>query len=300
MDNKVNSESYITIQGWMITDLKLSGNDLLVYAIIYGFSQDSESAFYGSRQYLADWCNSTVRGIQKNINNLIELGLIEQVESKAGSYVKYKANRVGTKFTGEQSSLVPVNKVHTPGEQSSRYNIDNTIELEDSNTILKDSTAKKRSPIINNSNTFNMPKRNIVLMDSVNDKAYGNEKEEKQKEKKLNMYQKCILEIDNYTADETLKQALKDYLSIRLKITGDKRLLGVSQWKGMLNKLSILKGDKVAIVKEATANGWAGFFEPKNSKWNNKPNKAIFGEAENMKTVRPEEVEGGEFSGQIF
>ena len=48
--------NFISIQGWMRTELNLSGNELLVYAIIYGFSQDGESKFTGSRQYLADWC----------------------------------------------------------------------------------------------------------------------------------------------------------------------------------------------------------------------------------------------------
>src|SRR5574344_342430 len=68
--------SYINIQSWMVTNLKLKGNDLLVYAIIYGFSQDEESSFSGSLQYLADWCSSTRKGIQKNLKNLIDRNLI--------------------------------------------------------------------------------------------------------------------------------------------------------------------------------------------------------------------------------
>ena len=298
MNSRVDSEKHITIHGWMVTDLKLSGNDLLVYAIIYGFSQDGESMFFGSRQYLADWCNSTIRGIQKNLNNLIDLGLIEQTESKAGSYVKYKANRVGTKFTGEQSSLVPVNKVHTTGEQSSRNNIDNNIELKD-NTLKG---TQVYSPLNNPRKVLTVPKRNIPLMDSINDKAYGSDKDEQQKEKKLNMYQKCLIEIDAYTDDEQLRQALKDYLDVRKRMVGERKLLGVSQWKGMLNKLNILKGDKLAIVKESTTNGWANFYDHSDGKTykNTKPNKSVFGEFDSMKTIRPEEVEGGEFSGQIF
>ena len=74
----IKNESYVSIQGWMVTELGLSGNDLMVYAIIYGFCQDGMSTFRGSRQYLADWCGCTVRGIQKNLNNLMEKGLIKQ------------------------------------------------------------------------------------------------------------------------------------------------------------------------------------------------------------------------------
>ena len=35
----VKSENYITIQGWMVTELKLKGNELLIYALIFGFTQ---------------------------------------------------------------------------------------------------------------------------------------------------------------------------------------------------------------------------------------------------------------------
>jgi hypothetical protein len=69
---------FITILPWMRTELDLKGNDLLVYAIIHGFSQDGESAFCGILSYLADWCGCTKPGIRKNLNHLIELGLIEK------------------------------------------------------------------------------------------------------------------------------------------------------------------------------------------------------------------------------
>lgn len=73
---QIKNENYIAIQGWMINKLNLSGNNLLVYAIIYGFTQDAESWFKGSRQYLANWCNCTTRGIQKNLNYLLDRNLI--------------------------------------------------------------------------------------------------------------------------------------------------------------------------------------------------------------------------------
>ena len=66
------NDKYISIQGWMVEELKLKGNDLLVYAIIYGFSQDNQSEFTGSLSYLARWCNSTKNGIQKNNHKLLD------------------------------------------------------------------------------------------------------------------------------------------------------------------------------------------------------------------------------------
>jgi len=76
----MQDKSYVTIQGWMRTELDLRGNDLLVYAIIYGFSQTDNQRFTGSLQYLADWCGATKQGIMKNLTNLLDRGLIEKTE----------------------------------------------------------------------------------------------------------------------------------------------------------------------------------------------------------------------------
>ena len=51
----VKENTYINIQAFMRNDLNLKGNELLVYAIIYGFSQDEETKFTGSSTYIADW-----------------------------------------------------------------------------------------------------------------------------------------------------------------------------------------------------------------------------------------------------
>ena len=79
-ESKVLRENYITIQGFMITDLELKGNELLIYAIIYGFSQAENQTFNGSLQYLADWLNGTRQGVQKSLKSLIEKGYITKTD----------------------------------------------------------------------------------------------------------------------------------------------------------------------------------------------------------------------------
>ena len=78
--SKVNDDNFINIQGWMVSKLKLKGNELLIYAIIYGFSQNGENKFSGSLQYLADWTNSTKQGVMKVLKSLYEKGLIFKEE----------------------------------------------------------------------------------------------------------------------------------------------------------------------------------------------------------------------------
>lgn len=96
---RVNDDNFICIQGWMINKLNLKGNELLVYAIIYGFSQDEESRFTGSLQYLADWTNSSKQGVMKNLKSLVDKGYIEKTDKtlngvKFCEYHATKLNRV--------------------------------------------------------------------------------------------------------------------------------------------------------------------------------------------------------------
>ena len=39
MTKKDISKNYLNIQGWMVQDLELKGNELLAYALIFGFCQ---------------------------------------------------------------------------------------------------------------------------------------------------------------------------------------------------------------------------------------------------------------------
>jgi hypothetical protein len=119
----IKRENYINIQGWMVTELGLKGNSLLIYAIIYGFSQEEGQQFSGSLQYLADWTNSTRRGVLKNLQDLVNAGLIEK-ENTVVNGVKFCAYR-RTKFIGgvEQSSLGRGTEFTEGAEQSSPNNL---------------------------------------------------------------------------------------------------------------------------------------------------------------------------------
>lgn len=74
----IKNENYIQIQGWMINDLKLSGNELMTYALIYGFSQDGESKFTGSINYVCSWLNCTRPTASKALAGLVEKKLISK------------------------------------------------------------------------------------------------------------------------------------------------------------------------------------------------------------------------------
>ena len=92
--SKIANGNHITIDGWMVNKLNLKGNELIVYALIFGFSQDGQSEFYGSRSYIAGWCNSSLPTVDKALNNLLLKDLIIKKTETINNIIhnRYKVN----------------------------------------------------------------------------------------------------------------------------------------------------------------------------------------------------------------
>ena len=76
MGKRITRENYITIQGWMITDFRLKGLELLCYAVIYGFSQDSETRMTGGLEYLQSCTFASRPTIIATLKKLVQKQLI--------------------------------------------------------------------------------------------------------------------------------------------------------------------------------------------------------------------------------
>lgn len=100
----MKSTNYITILAWM-GNLKLSLVEKTIFAIIYGFSQDEDSEFHGSRQYLADWCEASTKTIDRALAHLVELGYIHKREKVVS----------GVKFCRYSVDVHTVDKMSLPG-----------------------------------------------------------------------------------------------------------------------------------------------------------------------------------------
>lgn len=116
---EVSSDNYITIKAFMVNELHLSGNELIVYAVIYGFSQDGSSWFTGSRKYLAAWCQTSEKSVTHNLKKLLDAGLIEKrTHYEHGCTINdYRAIR-SARRRGEETSLGG-KKLPSTGEESS-------------------------------------------------------------------------------------------------------------------------------------------------------------------------------------
>ena len=103
--------AYIVIQDWMISDLQLKGNELLTYALIYGFSQDGESEFKGSLKYISKFLGVSKSTAQRNLENLVNRGVIEKrVEEISG----VKFNR----YIAHEKAEPPIVKTSTGCSQN--------------------------------------------------------------------------------------------------------------------------------------------------------------------------------------
>ena len=88
----INDENYILIQGWMRSEMGLSGAALMVYATIYGFSQTGNCYYSGSIDYLAEWAGVKRRQVISILKDLTESGYIEKNEVGYNRF-RYRTDR---------------------------------------------------------------------------------------------------------------------------------------------------------------------------------------------------------------
>ena len=232
----MENTDFVNIQGWMINELNLKGNELIIYALIYGFTKDGVSEFRGSRQYMADWTNTSVRSVQNVVNSLVDKGMIEKNNhiNKYGSLETsgYKAINV-PKLSSEKSSSPLEKKVHEGSEKSS-----SPLEKK----VHEGSEKSSHNNIDNNISN------NIVDI-----------KEKNNKKESVNSV------ISEYTENKELQDALHDFVDMRTKV---RKPLTVRAMKLSLNELDKLAVDdvtKIAIVNQSIVHSWLTFYKLQNN-----------------------------------
>lgn len=233
----IKDENHITFQGWMRTQLSLKGNDLIVYAIIYGFSQTNEQKFTGSLQYLADWCGATKQGIIKNLKNLIDANLIE----------KNEVIKNGVKFC--EYSCIPLNSVKHPIKLSLTNNIANNKEV---------SISKKQD--IDNKKIKNSDSGFLGSLNS---------------SKKPSLYTNCIELIDAFVCDNHIGVNIRDLLIQHLNIAFEQqKIRGKGQYLGILKKLQKIVDEGhcnyAEVINYSIEHGYPTFYEHKDNRRNKK------------------------------
>ena len=204
---KLKEDNFMVIHGFMVTELNLKGNELLLYAIIFGFSQ-GDNTFNGSLQYLAEWTNSTKQGVIKSLKSLIAKGYLAKEEKIVGGmkcceyHVVHKTKsdkgiqlslpRYSTKFNrGSKLSLTGYSTKFNGGSKLSlpnnKYNIKN-------NNIKKKKTKKKKfkPPTLEEVKAYCKERNNNVDAQRFYDYYSAGEWTDKNGEQVVNWKQKMI------------------------------------------------------------------------------------------------------------
>ena len=93
-ESRIKDDNYFQISGWMLNRLELKGIQLEIFAIIYGFSQDGESEFTGSIQYLCEFTGTSRPTVIKALKELTEKNYLLKDEKIINGikFNKYKVN----------------------------------------------------------------------------------------------------------------------------------------------------------------------------------------------------------------
>lgn len=128
------SNNYITVMGWMAQSLNLNSNELLCYALIYGFSQDGKSEFSGSISYIQGALNISKASVIRILQSLCEKGLIRKVACKENNIAVSHYVCIDTVFASKAKN--PLNKP-SQNETSESDLSQNDMSQNETETSLK-------------------------------------------------------------------------------------------------------------------------------------------------------------------
>lgn len=123
--------NYVNILGWMYDIGCDDLSEIVAYAAIFGFSQDGESKFQGSLNYIAQILKCTKPTAIAKLKALEDKGLIQ----------KEQVTIQGVTFNRYQAVLQVVKNLYHPGKEIlPNNNIDNTISTNVESVSVKDKT----------------------------------------------------------------------------------------------------------------------------------------------------------------
>ena len=85
--------SYITIPAFAVTPLKLNGNELILYSLIYNHSQDGIHKYFGTINDMMEWPGCSRQTVFNTLKSLISKDLIfkENVYINGYTSITYSA-----------------------------------------------------------------------------------------------------------------------------------------------------------------------------------------------------------------
>ena len=185
----IKDRDFVVIPGFTVSKLGLTGNERLLYSLIYGFTKDEEHEFKGPVSYMMEWLGCSRQTVFNTLNSLIEKKLLIKKERYENNvkFVSYKAvipsmldlDLQYKKYTTgcENSSLGVVQNLDEGGLKLRPNNIEDNIN---NNNIFNKNINSETN--LNSSNSKNnLKKEEKEYISESNDSSIYLEKEKKKR-----------------------------------------------------------------------------------------------------------------------
>lgn len=111
--------SYQVIEDWMLDIEGLNtAESLAIFAVINGFSQDDNGAFYGSAEYLAKWARCSCKTVYRKLAEMVDAGLVIKKEFRDENGAKRCEYRIARHGSEMMDQTLPETK---PTKKSKRF-----------------------------------------------------------------------------------------------------------------------------------------------------------------------------------
>lgn len=116
---KNSDDLFVTIRKFMRDELNLKGYELIIYAIIYGFSKSDGSWFKGSARYMSEWTGSSEKTVLRALMGICDKGIVNKREFRDNNgyrHVWYRTTRKSDDIRDELSDD-PTDKMPGPTDK---------------------------------------------------------------------------------------------------------------------------------------------------------------------------------------
>lgn len=135
---------YYTVHEWMFKDLKLSGSELIIYAVIYRYANVENQYFTMTIRSLAEHLNLSNATVQKCINSLVEKDLILKKQSMHENGIGLKnAYAINFDVFQKVEQRVPESRTQENNKNNKNNKYNNTRQLDNKNNIPNSNIANK-------------------------------------------------------------------------------------------------------------------------------------------------------------
>lgn len=161
MEKRFMTRKYTVVPEWASKNLKLSGNELMLFSYIYGFSQDEGSCCYSTSKEISDLLCISQRSVFNILESLVNKNLIVRVE----------LNIIGVKAVGYRANNQRIDEIED------EY-LRNFIRDEKNSFLGSATECEKTSSNDNIKNNINNNINSEINLNSSNSKISDNKEKE--------------------------------------------------------------------------------------------------------------------------